>query len=595
MKRFFLLLLCTVSVAALAGQATAATQGNSIASSNPIANEVVAVAPTQIQMVFQNPITADDVAQMGLSLACDKALVSLGPPQLASDSLSVTAPLTQIPPNGKCNVSWALPDGSKGTFSFRTEIAAAATTTTLGSNGEVPTTIVATQTPADTVATPPARLGGPIGLLRLLSYLLVSALVGGLLFMLLVWPEGSHNPTAIRYIRLSGIGAVLSLLLLVVFTTAKVTNSGIVSSMNPTEWFELLNTAQGRALFIRFILAIFVAVLALNPERVIDPEFQVPNLMAISVLVMSYGFDRTGGRIYIFGVIVAIVHMAFVIMWTGGVLLVSRVILSKPGADDLLDALRGWSRLATTLTAGVVITGFIQVGRLDGWSLINSGHGRLLLLKIVAIVFLIFVELALRKFIMQRLSKVTALSMRAILTMRKAATIQMSATVVILGMSSWLISMRPPNVVPQQTKKQSIYAINRDLIGDDGFHVTLSITPGDVGNNQALIELFTPKRIQNFTIKFIPLNPEANGYVLYVPITRPGGALIGADLGLNLKSPGEWKVELTGATTTGELKPLTTSIIIADGVTVTTEPSGVTTSTISATTTTTTTVVVATG
>ena len=574
MKRFFLLLLCTLGVAAFAGHATAATTGNSVASSNPIANEVVAVAPTQIQMVFQNAVTADDVARMGLSLACDKALVSLGPAQLATDGVSVTAPLTQIPPNGKCNVSWALPDGSKGTFSFRTEIAAAVTTTTLGPDGEVPITVAPVTTPTDAVTTPPARLGGPIGLLRLVGYLFVSALVGGLLFMLLVWPEGSHNATAIRYIRLSGIGAVLTQLSLVVFTTAQVTNTGIVSSLNPTDWFELFNTSQGRTLFLRFLVVIVIAVLALNPERVIDPEFQVPSLIMIAVLIATYGFDRAGGRLYIVGVIIAIVHMALVIAWTGGVFMISRVILSKSGDEDLLDALRSWSRLATTLTVGIIGTGLFQVGRLDGWSLINSGHGRLLLLKIIAVIFLIFVELALRKFIMQRLSKVTALSMRAILTMRKAATIQMSATVVILAMSSWLISMRPPNVVPQQAQKQSAYAINRDLIGDDGFHVTLSITPGDVGNNQALIELFAPKRIQNFTIKFIPSNPVANGYVLYVPITRPGGALIGADLGLNLKSPGEWKVELTGATTTGELTPLTTTFIIADGITVTTEPTG---------------------
>jgi len=374
----------------------------------------------------------------------------------------------------------------------------------------------------------------------------------------------------------------------VVFTTAQVTNTGIVSSLNPTDWFELFNTAQGRTLFIRFLVVIVIAVLALNPERVIDPEFQVPSLIMIAVLIATYGFDRAGGRLYIVGVVIAIVHMAFVIAWTGGVLMISRVILSKSGDEDLLDALRSWSRLATTLTVGIIGTGLIQVGRLDGWSLINSGHGRLLLLKIIAVIFLIFVELALRKFILQRLNKVTALSMRAILTMRKAATIQMSATVVILAMSSWLISMRPPNVVPQQTQKQSAYAINRDLIGDDGFHVALSITPGDVGNNQALIELFTPKRIQNFTIKFIPSNPETNGYVLYVPITRPGGALIGADLGLNLKSPGEWKVELTGATTTGELTPLTTTFIIADGITVTTEPTGQTMDTPTSSTTTTT-------
>ncbi|MFM8522542.1 MAG: hypothetical protein ACKOBK_10635, partial [Acidimicrobiaceae bacterium] len=96
---------------------------NQLSSSNPAANQVVSVPPTQLQLVFQNPLANPEVVTaMGLSLACNGTLVGLGVPQLGTDFKTVSAALTQIPPSGLCTVSWALPDKSLGSFSFTSAV-----------------------------------------------------------------------------------------------------------------------------------------------------------------------------------------------------------------------------------------------------------------------------------------------------------------------------------------------------------------------------------------------------------------------------------------------------------------------------------------
>jgi hypothetical protein len=110
------------------------------------------------------------------------------------------------------------------------------------------------------------------------------------------------------------------------------------------------------------------------------------------------------------------------------------------------------------------------------------------------------------------------------------------------------------------------------MTAKDDFHVRLSITPGDVGPNRILIELFGPSRIQNFKITLVPANPNFPGYTINVPITRPGAALVSEDAGLQLRAPGEWTATVTGVTTIGDLPPMSTTFTIADGTTVTTLP-----------------------
>ena len=59
---------------------------------------------------------------------------------------------------------------------------------------------------------------------------------------------------------------------------------------------------------------------------------------------------------------------------------------------------------------------------------------------------------------------------------------------------------------------------------------------------------------------------------MYVPLTRPGAALLDEEPGLKLLAPGTWTATVTGVTTIGKIGPLNATFVIADGTTVTTLP-----------------------
>jgi hypothetical protein len=203
---------------------------------------------------------------------------------------------------------------------------------------------------------------------------------------------------------------------------------------------------------------------------------------------------------------------------------------------------------------------------------------------------MLFVSAAVRQFILRGMQRAKSLNEKVVYRLKRPVGIEMSLSIVVLAASSWLMAMRPPYVLSRETGPRVEYAIVQDMTAKDDFHVRLSITPGDVGANRILIELFGPSRIQNFKMTLVPTNPNFPGYTINVPITRPGGALLAQDAGLLLRAPGEWTATVTGVTTIGELPPMSTTFIIADGTTVTTQPKqGLekSTTTIAATTTTT--------
>lgn len=560
---FFIAVACVLAFSAGSAQAVG---DNTLASSNPAAGEVVTLAPTQLQLKFSLPVGgAEIVSQMGLSLACESKLTNLGPPQLSTDGVTVSAPLTQIPQNGSCVVNWSLPDGSVGSFNFTAQTQV--TTTTVA--GVAPTTVPATAAPTQTIA---PRLGGPIGLMRLIVFMAVSALFGGLMFIKLVWPEGVEYGITEKYFRQISIIAVLSIVVLIILMTARQSGGAIGSSISPTSWGPLLDSNEGRAVLLRLLVVSALGYYVWITERVLVPTNVVPTTVLLALMMMSYGFDRATGRAVVLGIIIAIVHMAFISMWVGSIAIIWRVVLHGPGDIDLVAALRGWARIATPVTIGIVITGLIQVWRIDGISLINSGHGRILILKVILVGAMLFVSATIRQFILRGMQRAKSLNEKVVYRLKRPVGIELSLSIVVLAMSSWLMAMRPPNVLNRDTGPRVEYAIVRDMATKDNFHVRLSITPGDVGANAVLIELFGPSRIQNFTVMLTPTNPNFSGYTINVPITRPGGALVAKDAGLLLRAPGEWTATITGVSTIGDLSPMSTTFIIADGLTVTTVP-----------------------
>ena len=569
MRRLPLLFIAVASALAFSAGPAHAAGDNTLASSSPTAGEVVTLAPTQLQLKFTLPVGGADIAsQMGLSLACESKLTNLGPPQLSADGVTISAALTQVPQNGSCVVNWSLPDGSTGSFNFTAQTQV--TTTVPVTEPGAPATTVPVDGTATQIVAP--RLGGPIGLMKLIVFFAVSALFGGLMFIKLVWPEGVEYPVTEKYFRQISIIAGVAIFVLIILMTARQSGGGVTSSISPTSWGPLFESNEGRAVFLRLIVVGGLGFYAWITERVLEPTNVVPTTVLLALLMMSYGFDRATGRAVVLGIVVAILHMAFTAMWVGSVSIIWRVILHGPGNSDLIDALRGWARLVNPLTIGIVLTGVFQVWRIDGISLINSGHGRLVLFKVLLVITMLIVSAAIRQFILRGMERAKSLNEKVVYRLKRPVGIELSLSIVVLAASSWLMAMRPPYVLNRETGPRVEYAIVQDMTAKDDFHVRLSITPGDVGANRILIELFGPSRIQNFKITLVPTNPNFSGYTINVPITRPGGALVAQDAGLLLRAPGEWTATVTGVTTIGELTPMTTTFIIADGTTVTTEP-----------------------
>jgi putative copper export protein len=569
MRRLPLLFVAVASALAFSAGPAHAAGDNTLASSSPTAGEVVTLAPTQLQLKFTLPVGGAEIAtQMGLSLACESKLTNLGPPQLSADGVTISAALTQVPQNGSCVVNWSLPDGSVGSFNFTAQTQVT-TTVPVTEPGAPATTVPVDGTTAEVVS---PRLGGPIGLMKLIVFFAVSALFGGLMFIKLVWPEGVEYPVTEKYFRQVSIIAGVAIFVLIILMTARQSGGGITSSISPTSWGPLFESNEGRAVFLRLIVVGILGFYAWITERVLEPTNVVPTTVLLALLMMSYGFDRATGRAVVLGIVVAILHMAFTAMWVGSVSIIWRVILHGPGKGDLVDALRGWARLVNPLTIGIVLTGFIQVWRIDGISLINSGHGRVVILKVLLVSAMLIVSAAIRQFILRGMERAKSLNEKVVYRLKRPVGIELSLSIVVLAASSWLMAMRPPYVLNRDTGPRVEYAIVQDMTAKDDFHVRLSITPGDVGANRILIELFGPSRIQNFKITLVPTNPNFSGYTINVPITRPGGALVAQDAGLLLRAPGEWTATVTGVTTIGDLTPMTTTFTIADGTTVTTEP-----------------------
>ena len=569
MRRLPLLFIAVASALAFSTGPAHAAGDNTLASSSPTAGEVVTLAPTQLQLKFTLPVGGAEIAtQMGLSLACESKLTNLGPPQLSADGVTISAALTQVPQNGSCVVNWSLPDGSVGSFNFTAQTQVT-TTVPVTEPGAPATTVPVDGTAAEVVS---PRLGGPIGLMKLIVFFAVSALFGGLMFIKLVWPEGVEYPVTEKYFRQVSIIAGVAIFVLIILMTARQSGGGITSSISPTSWGPLFESNEGRAVFLRLIVVGILGFYAWITERVLEPTNVVPTTVLLALLMMSYGFDRATGRAVVLGIVVAILHMAFTAMWVGSVSIIWRVILHGPGKGDLVDALRGWARLVNPLTIGIVLTGFIQVWRIDGISLINSGHGRVVILKVLLVSAMLIVSAAIRQFILRGMERAKSLNEKVVYRLKRPVGIELSLSIVVLAASSWLMAMRPPYVLNRDTGPRVEYAIVQDMTAKDDFHVRLSITPGDVGANRILIELFGPSRIQNFKITLVPTNPNFSGYTINVPITRPGGALVAQDAGLLLRAPGEWTATVTGVTTIGDLTPMTTTFTIADGTTVTTEP-----------------------
>lgn len=557
------------AVATLLLGAAPAAAATTLESSTPAADEQVATSPTELRLVFNEVVPIETVVEV----VCSGQPAPLGPSRLEADQRTVTVPVIGLLPRGKCNVVWQVPqvDGSlaQGTYSFDvlgdTSATTAAPTDTSAPAGGTDTGEPPSEGNAAADAGGAPRVGGLLGLSRLAAYVALFALFGGLVLITASWPEGVDYLVTLRFLRLMWVVALAATLATVVFTTARTTGDSVTASISPTAWAELLDTTDGKVLLARLVLVAASGWVAIRPERVLDPGSQLIALGLPGLAVATLGIARTGADLAVLGVAAGIVHALAVAVWFGGLVLLSRVVLVGPGEEDLVHAVRGYSRSSNAMLLLAVVTGAVQTYRLDGGSLFTSSHGRLLLLKVLGVAAMAYVGTTFRHFVLGRLHRHDHLDARMAARLRRAVGTEALLGVFVLAITSWMVATLPANVEPPGTDTTDYAYVSDRSAGE--LDVRLSLHPAQVGPNQVRLELFEPAEgVSGLTVRFNPPVDTTGvpGVVLTVPLDGAGAALLPRSQGVPLGAAGVWTVEVTADGPSGRLPAATFAVAIVE-------------------------------
>ena len=541
---------------------------NTLVSSDPADNASLPSSPTSMLFTFAEPLGPDNTA----AATCNGEGFPVGNAAVNADGLSLTVSVPNPMPRGTCNVVVlvsALDSSSNGsvTISFTITADAAAVALTVaptpdpavdpatGSTVVTETTVPAATTAAPTTgeaaATAP-KVGGPLGLSRMIAALGLAVLLGSIVLIVTAWPEGVEYILTVRFLRIVWVIALIGSIATAIFLTAQIGGTSAGSAIMPTEWSELTKTGPGIAALARVALAAACGWVVVRPERCLDQQTQLPALVLPVVAVATFGFSRTSGDLAVIGVFAGVAHAIAMAIWLGGVVLLTRVVLAGPGEDDLVHAVRGFSRISTPALLVTIVTGAIMTYRLDRNSLFSSGHGRVVLLKLVVVGAMVVVGLATRQFVRTRLRKVDAMTIPLASRLRRATGIEAAGGVVALALSSWLLALSPGGLV----RVDSVDYGNEARIVADDLDVTVFVT-GEVGLNGVRIEVDQPTTgLSGLTITFIPPPPPAVAakVVLTVPaqMTGAGVAVLDQEVeGVPLSVAGVWTLQVDATTPTG--------------------------------------------
>jgi putative copper export protein/methionine-rich copper-binding protein CopC len=537
--------------------------------------------PTQLTLTFDGPVSNANVA-----MTCDGdpfVEPDRGPTTLSADGRTVTVEIETPMRAGTCNVSWTTEqpsgeDGAQGELSFEVLASPTPAPGETVPGGTAPGDTTATTTPAADPTTDDDRddgrgtstlrnaadvSDGATWLGRVLSTLGLAILFGSFVLIVVAWPEGPEYILAVRFLRSVWILTFVGTLLLVIALSAAVNEESFGNGLNPATWLDLLDAGwAGRAAIARLVLVIATGWVVLRPERVIDPTTQLPALAIPTLAVATIGLARTGGDLAVLGVIAGIVHALAMAVWFGGVVLLARVVLAGPGEEDLVQAVRGFSRISGPAIVLTVVSGLVQLYRLDGASLFSEGHGRVLVVKTVFVAIMLFVGLTARQVAQQRLARAPDLTPPTADRLRRAFGTEAVIGLVVLGLSGWLMSFTPPKQPETWTDD---YVVQEPFVdATSGLDLEVSLTPSRVGGNQLRVRVFEPQQdLAGLVVEFIPPAGSNEATVSQpIPLTGAGVAVSAADY-LPLSVPGVWTMQVRATTPQGPMAPTQQTFSVA--------------------------------
>jgi putative copper export protein/methionine-rich copper-binding protein CopC len=579
--RSYLVVALALLGVALLTEGTAYAE-NTVASSTPADGSTIATSPPSIDITFTEELGEVNT----IAVQCNAELFTVGPRRVSDDRLTLSADLIDPLPKSDCVVSWGVSDAEGApngagnlTFTVENDTTTVATTPDTTTDTTVPGAVDVTEAPAATSSSEIVDLEsvdsgqGPLWLGRLLSVLGIAVLFGSLVLIAAAWPEGVEYLLAIRFIRATWIVAMLGTVLYVAAATAAVSDTGLGSGLNPLNWVDLLSAGiPGIAALARLVFVAASAWVAFRPDRVIDPVTQMVALIIPGVAVATIGLSRVDMDLALVGVAMAILHALAMSVWLGGVVLLARVVLAGPGEEDLVHAVRGFGRISTVAIVVTIATGVVSMVLLDGGNLFGSSHGRVVLFKTLVVAFMIFVAMSARQYVNSKLPRADEMTIPTADRLRRAFGAEAAAGLLVLALSSWLVSLQPPNVDSGTTAS---YAIELQVEAPEAdLDVTVKFTSDVVGLSGMWVEVNAPETgLSGLEVVLTaPPNDLVGTITQPVPLTGPGVGVVPPDKGIPFSVAGEWTMTINAVTPNGVFNsdPQIFTILNADGTTPTT-------------------------
>ncbi len=578
-----LLLLCGLTALVSAAGGEEASAQTALDSSDPADGSTLERSPDELVLNFTRPLGETN----RVFVACNSNPArQISRPQLSDDERTLTVEVIRPLPKGTCTASWRVsePDGrpaATGSFTFEVEAAPATTTaattspTTGDGDGGSSTDVTGTDATdtttggtggdggdeGDSAAAEVASIGTfgsawGLWLGRLLSIGGIAVVFGSLVLIAVAWPEGPEYIIAVRFIRAAWIVGLVGTVLYVAAATASATGGSLGSSLNPVEWSDLLDAGwPGRAALARLLLVVATGWVAFLPERAVESTTQLVGLGIPALAVATIGLTRTTGDLVVLGIGMAVLHALAMAVWIGGALFVARIVLAGSGDEDLVHAVRGFSRLSMPAIVVTVVTGIVQLVRLDGGDLFTSGHGRVLLGKSLVVALAVFIAVAARQAVVSRLARAREMEGQDADRLRRAFAFDAVLGLGALALTGWMLTYPTPNDTSAATTTGDFAVTERVTDPESGVDIAVSLSPGRVGRNELMIEVFEPgEGLRGLEVTFIP--PEGSDsprITQAIGLNGEGLAVSSPGGGIPLADAGTWTMVINASTPDGSI------------------------------------------
>ncbi|MCU1485654.1 MAG: copper resistance protein CopC [Actinomycetia bacterium] len=226
---------------------------------------------------------------------------------------------------------------------------------------------------------------------RTLLFLALLVLIGGLVFLVAVWPDGAADDRLRPTLRAAAAVGALATVVGMGIQGADVAGLGFSHALSLRSALDTLDTSYGQAAVARLVLLALLAALAAaaTPALARTARWRAGVLAGsgATLLTLSLAGHARTGRWVGLALPLDLVHLGAAATWIGGLAVLTFVVLPRDQGGSAAPIAARFSRVAAVAVAAVVgtgvVQGFRQLGSISGVR--DTSYGRLLVIKVVLV------------------------------------------------------------------------------------------------------------------------------------------------------------------------------------------------------------------